>query len=335
MKLATIWRVVWPDRGPMFVVVGAIVSLLSDFSAFLSNLADPNLLVWPLVGLAGLLAWFCFGRVGAAKEPPEKTEEAVKCRECDAFRVMLFASAGVALLLIAGQGETATERYGRQLGFIEDTVIDIAEDTNVIRDNLSSTELVRNPRTAADHFRNAWIYNMVRRDAPASWESIQGLYRNHAPNKLDAAELYFNAGRVAVTRDQLLTQMIEIGRSKRDASMLVMAARNVDSNEQASALLDEARAIDPDLPFAYWDPFRTQSLGLVPGGTHQQQYERAQATLRGAETFMEVARRKPVASYYFLPQHAPDMESFVGGQMETYRGSVRNWEQVVQGRGRL
>lgn len=335
MKLATIWRVVWPDRGPMFVVVGAIVSLLSDFSAFLSNLADPNLLVWPLVGLAGLLAWFCFGRVGAAKEPPEKTEEAVKCRECDAFRVMLFASAGVALLLIAGQGETATERYGRQLGFIEETVIDIAEDTNVIRDNLSSTELVRNPRTAADHFRNAWIYNMVRRDAQSSWESIQALYRNHAPNKLDAAELYFNAGRVAVTRDQLLTQMIEIGRSKRDASMLVMAARNVDSNEQASALLLEARQIDPDLPFAYWDPFRTQALGLVPGGTHQQQYEQAQRTLQGAETFMEVARRKPVASYYFLPQHAPDMESFVGGQMETFRGSVRNWEQVAQGRGRL
>jgi len=337
VKPDTLWRVVWPERGPLFVVVGGIVSLASDFASFLGNIASPSILVWPAVGLAGLLAWFCLGQVGkvAADAAPEAQEAAVQCRECDAFRVMLFATVGVVLLLLAGQGQTATERFGRQLGVIEDTVVDIAEDTNVIRDNLSSTELVRNPRSAADYFRNAWIYNMVRRDAQGAWDSIQALYRNHAPNKLDAAELYFNAGRVAVTRDQLLAQMIEIGRSKRDASMLVMAARNVETNEQAYALLEEARQIDPDLPFAHWDPFRVQFISLVPGGSHQQQYEQAQRTLRGAETFMEVSRRKPVASYYFLPQHAPDMESFVGGQMETYRSSVRNWEQVAAGRGRL
>jgi len=336
MKLSTIWRVVWPEKGPLFVIVGGIVSLLSDFSAFLANIASPQLLVWPLVGLAGLLAWFCLGRVGsAAKDAPDASDAAVQCRECDAFRVMLFASAGVGLLLMAGHGETATERFGRQLGVIEDTVIDIAEDTDVIRENLSSTELVRNPRTASDYFRNASIQNMVRRDAGASWDAIQALYRNHAPNKLDAAELYFNVGRVAATRDQLLAQMIDIGRSKRDASMLVMAARNVDSNEQAWALLEEARQIDPDLPFAYWDPFRTQFIALVPGGTPQQQLEQSQRALTGSETFLEIAGRKPVASYYYLPQHAPDMESFVRSQIDTHRGSVRNWEMVVNGRGRL
>lgn len=336
MKLANLWRVVWPEKGPLFAVVGGMVSLLSDFSAFLSNLASPHLLAWPLVGLAGLLAWFCLGRVGAAaKQTPEAYEAAVRCRECDAFRVMLFASAGVALLLMAGQGATATERFGRQLGLIEQSVAEIREDTTAIRDVTSSAELVRNPRTAADYFRNAWINNMVRRDAEAAWESIQGLYRHHAPNKLDAAELYFNAGRIAVTRDQLLAQMIQIGREKGDAAMLVMAARNADSNEQAWALLEEARRIDPDLPFAYWDPFRTQFFSLVPGGTPQQQLEQMQQALRGSETFLEIAGRKPVASYYYLPQHAPDTESFVRSQIDTYRGAVRNWEQVARGRGRL
>ena len=337
MNLGTLWRVVWPERGPLFVVVGGIVSLAGDFASFLGNIASPQLLVWPAVGLAGLLSWFCLGQVSKVPAGAEAAaqEQAIQCRECDAFRVMLFASVGVGLLLLAGQGETATERFGRQLGVIQDTVTDIAEDTDVIRDNLSSTELMRNPRTSADYFRNAWIYNMVRRDAQGSWDSIQALYQRHTPNKLDAAELYFNVGRSFLTREQLLEQMISIGRERRDASMLAMAARNVDSNDQAYALLEEARAIDPDLPFAYWDPFRTQFISLVPGGSHQQQYEQAQRTLQGAETFMEVARRKPVASYYFLPQHAPDMESFVSGQMETYRASVRNWEQVAQGRGRL
>lgn len=337
MKPDTLWRVVWPDRGPLFVVVGGIVSLAGDFASFLGNIASPSLLVWPAVGLAGLLAWFCLGQVGkvAADAAPETQEAAVQCRECDAFRVMLFASVGVVLLLLAGQGTTATERIGTQLGLIQQDVSAIREDTTAIRDVTASSELVRNPRSAADYFRNAWIHNMVRRDAQGAWDSIQALYRSHTPNKLDAAELYFNAGRTFATRDQLLTQMIDIGRQRRDASMLVMAARNVDTNDQAFALMEEAKAIDPELPFAYWDPFRVQFIGLVPGGTPQQNLEQSRRALAGSESFLEVAARKPVASYYYLPQHAPDMESFVRSQLDTHRGAVRNWEQVVNGRGRL
>lgn len=331
MKLGTLWRVVWPERGPLFVVVGGIVSLAGDFASFLGNIASPSILVWPAVGLAGLLAWFCIGRVGAvAGDAPAETQEAaVQCRECDAFRVMLFASVGVVLLLLAGQGTTATERIGTQLGLIQEDVTAIREDTTAIRDVTASSEIVRNPRSAADFFRNAWIYNMVQRDAAQSWTSIQALYQRHTPNKLDAAELYFNAGRSALTREQLLTQMIDIGRTRRDASMLVMAARNVDSNEQAFALLEEAKAIDPDLPFAYWDPFRVQFISLTPGATPQQNLVQAQRALQGSEAFLEVAGRKPVAGYYYLPQHAPDMESFVRSQIDTHRGTVANWQRVV------
>lgn len=333
MNPGTIWRVIWPERGPLFVVVGGIVSMAGDFASFLSNIASPTILVWPAVGLAGLLAWFCLGRVGAVAvdAPTEAKEAAVQCRECDAFRVMLFASIGVVLLLLAGQGTTATERIGTQLGLIQQDVTAIREDTTAIRDVTSSSELVRNPRSAAEFFRNAWIHNMVRRDAQGAWDSIQELYRRHTPNKLDAAELYFNAGRSFLTREQLLSQMIETGRARRDASMLVMAARNVDSNDQALALMEEAKAIDPDLPFAYWDPFRVQFISLVPGGTPQQNLEQSRRALQGSEMFLEVAGRKPVASYYYLPQHAPDMESFVRSQIDTHRGAVTNWERVVNG----
>jgi len=331
MKLATIWRVVWPDRGPLFAIVGGIVSLLGDFASFLGNIASPQILLWPAVGLAGLLAWLCLGRVTAvpAGAAAAAEDEAVKCRECDAFRVMLFASAGVVLLLLAGQGTTATERIGSQLGLIQEDVAAIREDTTAIRDVTASSEIVRNPRSAADYFRNAWIYNMVQRDADQSWASIQALYERHTPNKLDAAELYFNAGRTQLTRDQLLARMIEIGRNRRDASMLVMAARNLDSNDEALALMAEARAIDPDLPFAHWDPFRVQFISLQPGATPQQNLAQSQQALAGTETFLEVAGRKPVASYYYLPQHAPDMEQFARSQLDTYRGTVANWQRTV------
>ena len=336
MKPATIWRVVWPERGPLFAIVGGVVSVAGDFASFLGNIASPQILVWPAVGLAGLLSWFCFGQVGkvAADAPAATQEAAIQCRECDAFRVMLFASVGVVLLLLAGQGTTATERIGTQLGIIQRDVAVIREDTGAIRDVTSSSELVRNPRTAADFFRNAWIHNMVRRDAQASWDSIQELYRRHTPNKLDAADLYFNAGRTFLTREQLLEQMIQVGRDRRDASMLVMAARNVDTNEQAFALMDEARAIDPDLPLAYWDPMRVQFIGLVPGGTPEQNLAQSQRALAGSEQFLEIASRKPIAGYYYLPQHAPDLESFVRSQIDTHRGAMQNWEQVVNARRR-
>jgi hypothetical protein len=336
MNFGTLWRVVWPERGPLFVVVGGIVSLAGDFASFLGNIASPQILVWPAVGLAGLLSWFCLGQVSKvpATAEPAAQEQAIQCRECDAFRVMLFATIGVVLLLLAGQGTTATERIGVQLGLIQEDVTAIREDTTAIRDVTSSGELVRNPRSAEDFYRNAWIHNMMRRDAAASWETIQELYSRHTPNKLDAADLYFQVGRSALTREQLLAQMIRVGRERRDASMLAMAARNVDSNDEAFALLNEARAIDPELPFAYWDPMRPQFVQLAPGATPEQNLAQAQRVLAGTQEFLEVAGRKPVASYYYQPQYAPDMETFARSQVETYRGTVANWERVVSMRRR-
>lgn len=332
MNFATLWRVVWPERGPLFVVVGGIVSLAGDFASFLGNIASPQILVWPAVGLAGLLSWFCLGQVSKVPAGAEAAvqEEAIQCRECDAFRVMLFASIGVILLLLAGQGTTATERIGAQLGLIQQDVTAIREDTTAIRDVTSSAELVRNPRSAADFFRNAWIYNMVRRDNAAAWEAIQELYRRHNPNKLDAAELYFNTGRMSLTRDQLMAQMIDVGRSRRDAAMLVIAARNMDSNDDAFALYEEARAIDPDMPFAYWDVARVQLMQITSGATSRDNLAAAQAAVAGHERFLEVASRKPVASYFYLPQHQADFETLARSQLESFQSNAQTWERIVQ-----
>lgn len=315
----------------MFAIVGGIVSLAGDFASFLGNIASPQILVWPAVGLAGLLSWFCFGQVGklAADAPAESREAAIQCRECDAFRVMLFASIGVVLLLLAGQGTTATERIGAQLGLIQEDIAAVREDTTAIRDVTSSSELVRNPRSADDFFRNAWIHNIVRRDNEAAWQSIQELYGRHTPNKLDAADLYFNTGRLHLTRDRLLAQMIEVGRSRRDASMLVIAARNLESNQEAIALYDEARGIDPDLPFSYWDVSRLQFMQVTSGATSRENLASAQAAVAGHERFLEVASRKPVASYFYLPQHQPDYESLARTQLESFRSNAQTWERIV------
>lgn len=332
LKLATIWRVIWPDRGPLFAIVGGIVSLLGDFAQFLANIASPQLLIWPIVALAGLLAWFCFGRIGkgASASGADIDHDVLHCRECDSFRVLLFAGLGAGLLLLAGQGTTATERIGAQLGLIQADVSAIREDTAALRDITSSVEIDRNPRSAEAYFRNAWIYANVRRDNAAAWESVQALYERFAPNRLDAAELYFNAGRATLTRDALLARMIETGQRKRDASMLVIAGRNASSNEEAQALYAEARAIDPELPFAYWDVARIQLIALQPGATPRENLAHTQAIVAGHEQFLEIAARKPVASYFYLPQHQADFETVARSQLDSFRGGLANWQRAVE-----
>lgn len=330
MQLGTVWRVIWPERGTLFAVVGGVVSLLSDFVSFLANIASPQVLIWPIVGLAGLLAWLCFGRVAAPAPAEGPAADPVHCRECDAFRVMLFAAAGAGLLLMAGQGQTATERLGRQLGLIQADVAAIREDTTAIRDVTSSAELARNPRTPADHFRNAWIYSFVHRDAARAWESAQGIYRAGAPNKLDAAELYFNSGRIHLTRDALLRQMTDLGRAKRDAALLVIAGRNMERNEDAFALYAEALALDPEMPFAAWDVARVQLMQVTPGASAQENLAAMRAAVDGHERFLELAGRKPVASYFYLPQHQADFETLARSQLDSFRQNAATWERIVQ-----
>jgi hypothetical protein len=230
-------------------------------------------------------------------------------------------------LLLAGQGTTATERVASQLGLIQQGVEKIQDDTAAIREVTSSAALVKSPRTAAEFFANAWIHNVVRRDAVASWDAIQELYRRHTPNKLDAAELYFTAGRIALTRDQLLEQMTMVGRDRRDASMLVIAARNTDAADAASALREEARKIDPDLPFAYWDIFQTSP---VQGSTPAESLAASERAVQGIQLFIEVAGRKPVSQYFYQPQYAPDIEAIARVQLETYRGGVANWRRAIE-----
>jgi len=240
--------------------------------------------------------------------------------------VFLYAGVGLGLLALAGQGATATERIGAQLGLIQQDVAEIREDTEAIRDVTSSGELVRNPRSAADFFRNAWIYQMMRRDADQAWASMQGLYRRHAPNKLDAAELFLNTGRAYMSRDDLLAEMVRIGREKRDASMLLIAARNTLDYTQAAPLYEEARAIDPEMPFAHWDVQRLDLLSLPgPGSSAEDTLVAIRRVIAGLESFVDVSGRKPLASYYYLPQYQADFEAMARTQLQTYRSHEETW----------
>src|SRR3546814_8514235 len=61
---------------------------------------------------------------------PAAVEEVVQCAPCDAFRFGLFATAAFVLLMLIGQGQSATETVGRQLGLIQSDVTAIRGDVS-------------------------------------------------------------------------------------------------------------------------------------------------------------------------------------------------------------
>lgn len=332
------WRMVWPESGPLLAGVGGIVGLLSDVGNFLGSAVPPW--VWAPVAIGLLLAVSLFApckkRILASL--PQAQDDAYDCRICNLFRIGLFSCLVCAALALVGQGATATESIGTRLGLIEGKVDAVKQDTTVIRDDaramrevLSAGELVKKPQTAEARFHNAWVLNMQRGDNAGAWQQLQALYREHAPNKLDAAELYRNVGKAFLGRDELLAGMVEIGRRKRDAAMLVIAARNEADPGVAQGLCDEARAIDPDLPFAYWDvgDHSRQFGGAGATGDALKQLEHYRAVVAGHEKFLEVAGRGPVARYFYRPQYQADYDDLARSQLQSARGMVESWEKMA------
>lgn len=336
----TLWRIVWPERGPLSAAIGGIVGLLCDFGGFLANIASPRLLLWPIAALAAVFFWMCLGRVrqaaatlAVAQENPE-----IGCTQCNLFRVLLFASVGLGALVLAGQGTTATERIGTQLGLIQQDVAviredtrDIKEDVAVIRDGASGVEIVRSPSSARDFFHNAWVYNNVRRDSDKAWETLEELYRRHAPNKLDAAELYASVGKAHLTGQALNARMLQVGRERGDAAMLVVAARSLDK-ASAAPVYAEARTLDPGLPFAHSDVSRTDHFpnavafdSTALRGMRDGMREAGD----GFQQFLDVASAAPVAGYFYLPQHQPDYEAMVRGMLDMARRTQASYEQML------
>ena len=331
MEFGRAGRVFWPEDGTRFAAIGGFVGLASDFASFLGNLGSPKWLFWPALLGVVLLLVVCWRRVFDSKttDTPDKLKAAIDCAPCTVFRVLLFACIGIGLLLMAGQGVTATERIGTQLGLIQKKVEDVKQDTQVIRADVqamramgSAMELVEKPATAADWFHNAWVHVNVRNDTASAWEQLRMLYERFAPNKLDAAELYLNVGKTTMPRDALLAQMTDIGRRRRDAAMLVIAGRNQDSDEVAFTLYEEARAIDPDLPFAYWDLGRSQLLmwsSRQPTSSLRGRAPYMRQEAAKLEEFLSVAARKPLASYFFQPRYQGDYEQAARQHLENLR----------------
>src|SRR3546814_21188656 len=99
---------------------------------------------------------------------PAAVEEVVQCAPCDAFRFGLFATAVFVLLMLIGQGQSATETVGRQLGRIQSDVTAIRSDVSDLHEMAQPHTLIKRPASAADHFNTTWLHPTIQRNPPTA-----------------------------------------------------------------------------------------------------------------------------------------------------------------------
>lgn len=327
-KMPYLVRVILPEQPTIFGVIGAGAGLVGDFANFLSEQITAGLLLLLFSAAAGAAAAFCLMR--AARQPLKTEESAIavgKCLPCDAFRTALVAALIYGVLMLIGGGQSATESIGETLGLIKKDVEKISDDVTAIRETTDSFAIIARPQNAAEDFHNAWIYQNVRRDDAKAMESLKDLYNRREPGKMDSAELYFTVGRVSIARDDLIEEMAAIGRRNRDAAMLVVAGRNIPDDAQSKALYQEAREINPDFPFAWWDlqrpakPPMNGDLNATLAGFQEQKMH--------IDAFLERIDGRPAGAFFFLPQHQPDFDALARQHRESLAGSIARMEESL------
>lgn len=291
-------RIVIPRQEPFTAVLGAGVGLAGDLANFVTEVIKAPYLLTIFGILTVALGALCLKKARRnLTDGADDMDAAAKCRECDSLRISLYATLAFGILMLIGQGDSATARIGQQLGLIQADVADV-------REAMSSGIPVKNPRTAEELFGNAYIYFHSRRDAATALETLEKLYRDHNPKKLDAADLYHQVLATTLSPGQVDARMIAKGEALSDPGFFVLLARKHNADpEKSEAYRQQAEALDPTYAYALWDPMGT-AIGAGPriGDTAGAQAYFSRQIER-IDAFIARIQADPPSRYFFVPQY--------------------------------
>lgn len=332
LNISLIRRIFWPERASLFVVIGGAAGMAGDMINFFTDIISAGVLTAIFAAVAAVCVLLCLQRallVDASNQ--EDVKKVVNCGVCDAMRFSLFAAAAFTILLLIGQGRSATENVAEMLGLMQRDVAQIAADVSDLSDIAQSQKLVANPRNAADYFRNAWIQTNVRRDAVAAHKAMEDMFNRFGPRKMDAAEMYYNTGRQVKARRELMARMEELAQARKDPTLLVVAARNAGDAAESARLMAAARDIAPDYPFAHWDMMNMNAaMGRANFTDLDAQLAQMEQQVADIEKFLALLAEHPAGHYFFLPQYQPDFDMTVRQTLTSLRTSSESMRTAQQ-----
>ena len=331
-RLSIIRRIVWPARASLFALIGGAVGLFGDLANFFAEFLSAEILVLLFAVVTGVAALLCLQRAFMVNSADDQAVDAVvHCAPCDAFRFGLFATAVFLVLMLIGQGQSATETVGRKLGLIQRDVSAIRDDVSDLHALAQPQMIIKKPRTAGDYFNNAWVYQNIQRNPALAFQEMKTLYASHAPRRMDAAQLYFESGQAVTARSTVVQDMAALARRTGDATLLVVAARAAATRAEGDRLVAEARALDPELPFVWWD---IQRIQMVPRGntTPAERAAILRADIAQIEKFRALYTARPTSDFFFLPQYQGDLESVARQMSESFSQTLTTYDDITSGK---
>ena len=329
-----LWQVVRPGQKPVSEAIAGSVGVAGD----LANMVTDSVQAWMLAALfaggAAVAMFLCLKQISpaAVAEGPE-LDEKIKCLPCDVGHFMTLSAAVFSILWMIGGGGSGIEAIGQRLGVIEQKVDVIGEDVGEIRDASQINIPIKRPKTAADHFHNAFLFHQFRSDSQTAWTHAQAMYEGTAPVKLDAAQLFYDVGSAAVGQAETLTRMQALYEKNRDPSLLVVMARAEPNPEKKREIVSQLKTNAPDYPFSWWDPMRpeTQSTSGFSRRDTEKMAAAIDAQIDGLRKFRELYGAKPATHWAFRPNFLGNLTD-LAGQMETsLQGTRATYEQILSG----
>lgn len=313
-----------PQNTRWLALAGTGIALFGDVVTFFTNLVDHGTLLIGLTFFAVTMLYLCW-RIFVKPPNDAPPEQAADCRECDATRFGIFATAALALLALVGGGDSATAKIGEQLGLIQSDVADIKEI-------LEPQSIIDNPVSAADHFNNAFVYHHYRNDSASAMKSMQALYALGTPSKIDAAQLYFDSHATQQAKSKTLAEMQRLGAEKRDATLLVVAARYVAAGEERDRLIAQARSIAPQLPYAWWDPMVMPDAPRDTFTRPGEEAARLRTRIANIEKFLALEEQSPPSRWFYMPAMAAGSGSAAQMLLGGYRQQAQQYEDMESGK---
>lgn len=306
-------------------LAGAGIALFGDVVDFFTSLVSRHILQIGLAAFATLtlyLCWKFFAKGPPGDAPPDG---ATDCPECNATRFGIFATLAFGLLTFVGEGGSATGRISDQLGIIERDVSDIKEA-------LEPQTIIDDPETMADHFNNAFLYHYQRNDGASAVREMKALYGMGAPNKMDAAQLYFDTHTTQEARAETLAEMERIGMARRDATLLVVAARHAPAPGDRARLVAQAQVMRPELPYAWWDPMKQPDMAQARFSRYGEEAARLRAEIATMEKFLALEAAMPPSRWFFMPTMGAGYSSSAQSLIDVNRRIAAQYDDMESGK---
>src|SRR3546814_15511271 len=125
---------------------------------------------------------------------------------------------------------------------------------------------------------------------------------------MDAAQLYLDSGSAVTGRAQLVEEMQALARKTGGATLLVAAARGAESFQAGDIMIAEARRMDPELPFVWWDMPRIKPP-RISGITPAERLKLLRVELADIAQFRSLYPAPPPTPSFFIPQYPGALES--------------------------